>query len=76
MATSIDAFAVGLSLAFLSVGIWVPSIVIGGGTAGLSLFGLQVGHRLGLRFGKIMEVFGGLVLVGIGTKVLIEHLTA
>ena len=76
LATSIDAFAVGLSLAFLNVGIWVPSIVIGVVTAALSLCGLRLGNRLGLRFGKNMEIVGGLVLLGIGLKVLIEHLTA
>jgi len=76
LATSIDAFAVGLSLAFLNVGIWVPSVVIGVVTAALSLCGLRLGNRLGLRFGKNMEVVGGLVLVGIGLKVLIEHLSA
>lgn len=74
VATSIDAFAVGLSLAFLNIGIWTPSAVIGVITSTLSLLGLWLGARLGLRFGKKMEVIGGLVLVGIGAKVLVEHL--
>ena len=74
VATSIDAFAVGLSLAMLRVSIWYPSVVIGVVTAGLSLLGLLVGHRLGLRFGKRMEVLGGVILIGIGLKVLVSHL--
>jgi putative Mn2+ efflux pump MntP len=74
VATSIDAFAVGLSLAMLQISIWYPSVVIGVITSALSLFGLLVGHRLGKRFGKRMEVIGGLILIGIGVKVVIEHL--
>lgn len=73
VATSIDALAVGLSLAMLRISIWYPSVVIGVVTAGLSLFGLLVGHRLGARFGKRTEVLGGLILIGIGVKVVLEH---
>ena len=73
VATSIDALAVGLSLAMLNVSIWYPSVVIGVVTGGLSLFGLLVGHRLGARFGKRTEVLGGLILIGIGIKVVLEH---
>ena len=74
VAVSIDAFAVGLSLAFLNINIWTPSAVIGVVTSGISLLGLWLGARLGLRFGKKMEIVGGMVLVGIGVKVLVEHL--
>jgi putative Mn2+ efflux pump MntP len=75
VATSIDAFAIGLSLAMLQVSILYPSIVIGVVTASLSLIGLLVGHKLGTTFGKRMEIMGGLILVGIGLRVVITHLT-
>ncbi len=74
VATSIDAFAVGLSLAMLHVNIFYPAVVIGVITSGLSLFGLLVGQRLGQAFGKRMEILGGLILIGIGLRVLITHL--
>lgn len=76
IATSIDALAVGLSLAFLGVSVWRPSLVIGVITAGLSLLALFLGGRLGVLFGKRAEIFGGLVLLTIGARVLITHLTA
>lgn len=75
VATSIDAFAIGLSLAMLRVNILYPGAVIGVVTASLSLIGLLVGHKLGLRFGKSMEILGGLVLIGIGLRVVVSHLT-
>ncbi|MDY0059910.1 MAG: manganese efflux pump MntP family protein [Myxococcota bacterium] len=74
LATSIDALAVGLSLAFLDVRIWLPSLAIGGVTAGLSLLGVRLGARLGQRFGQHMAIVGGLILVGIGLRILLAHL--
>jgi putative Mn2+ efflux pump MntP len=74
IATSIDAFAVGLSLAMLQVEIIYPCVVIGIVTSGLSLAGLLAGHRLGAAFGKRMEIVGGIILIGIGLRVLITHL--
>lgn len=74
VATSIDALAIGLSLGMLQVGILYPSLVIGAVTASLSLLGLLIGHRLGQRFGKRMAVIGGVILVGIGLRILISHL--
>ncbi len=75
VATSIDALAVGLSLAFLEVSIWVPSLVIGLVAAVLSALGALFGCRLGRRFGLWAERFGGLVLIGIGVKIVLDHLT-
>ncbi len=75
VATSIDALAVGLGLAFLGVSIWIPSLVIGIVAAILSAVGALFGCRLGRRFGVWAERAGGLVLIGIGVKILIEHLT-
>ncbi len=74
IATSIDALAVGLSLAFLKTQIIYPAITIGLVTAGLSLAGLFIGNRLGTRFGKRMEIVGGIILNGIGLRMLISHL--
>jgi len=75
VATSIDAFAVGLTLAMLDVGILYPSVVIGLVTASLSLGGLIAGHRLGARFGRTMEILGGALLIAIGVRIVIQHLT-
>jgi putative Mn2+ efflux pump MntP len=74
VATSIDAFAVGLSMAMLNAPWLVPSILIGVITLGLSSFGLLAGDRLGKKFGKRMEIIGGLILIGIGIRVLITHI--
>jgi putative Mn2+ efflux pump MntP len=74
VATSIDALAVGLSLAFLDISIWVPSVVIGLVAAILSAVGALFGCRLGRRFGVWAERAGGLVLIGIGVRILVEHL--
>lgn len=74
IATSIDAFAIGLSLGMLRIRIWYPSVVIGIVTSGLSLFGLRLGTRLGPRFGKYMEIVGGTILSLLGLRVLLVHL--
>jgi putative Mn2+ efflux pump MntP len=74
VATSIDALAVGLSLALMEVNVFWSALVIGGVSAALSLVGLSLGNQLGQRFGKTMEVIGGLILIGIGLRVLITHL--
>ena len=74
IAVSIDALAVGLSLAFLGVTIWTPAIVIGVVTGALSLLGLRMGNGVGKRFGKPVEVLGGLVLIGIGIRIVVSHL--
>lgn len=74
VATSIDAMAVGLSLALINTPILQASIIIGLVTLGLSLFGLLVGYKLGERFGKRMEIVGGLILIGIGLRILATHI--
>jgi manganese efflux pump family protein len=75
VATSIDALAVGFSLAILGVDIWYPGVIIGIITAVLSFLGIKLGSRLGKKFGKRMELAGGLILIVIGIKILIEHLS-
>ncbi len=74
IATSIDALVVGFSLALINVDIWQPSVLIGIITGILSLIGIYIGDFLGSRIGRKMELIGGLVLVGIGAKILIQHL--
>ena len=74
VATSIDALAAGISFAALSVDI-VPTVtLIGVITFGLSLVGVAVGHFFGARYEKPASVTGGVVLILIGLKVLLEHL--
>ena len=70
VATSIDALAVGLSFAVLNTNIWVPSVMIGIITVLLSYLAIQIGNRLGVLLGSRLEVAGGLVLFGIGVKIL------
>ena len=74
IATSIDALAVGLSLAFMEGSIWISSLVIALVSAGLALMGLLLGGRLGEKFGKRMELVGGLILIGIGLRILLTHI--
>ena len=74
IATSIDALAVGFSLSVIGVSIWMPSLVIGLVAGILTIIGMLLGGRIGDRWGARVEVFGGLVLIAIGIKILIEHL--
>ncbi len=73
IATSIDALAVGLSLAVLGVTIWTPALVIGLIAGALTVCGMLLGRRLGQAWGPRVEIFGGLVLIVIGMKILLEH---
>lgn len=74
IATSIDALAVGLSLSMLGQAILVPALVIGAITFALCLFGVFFGKRIGSALGEWAEVLGGLVLIGIGIKIIVEHI--
>ena len=74
VATSIDALAVGITFAFLGVNIWVAITIIGVTTFVLSLVGVVVGNQFGSRFEKPATIAGGIVLILIGLKILIEHL--
>ena len=73
IATSIDALAVGLSLAVLGVTIWTPALVIGITAAILTICGMLLGRKVGQRWGTRVEILGGLILIGIGIKILLEH---
>jgi putative Mn2+ efflux pump MntP len=74
VATSIDALAVGLSLAFLKVGIWVPVIIIGVVTFAVSSGGVLLGNGVGRLLKDKAEIAGGLVLLGIGIRILVQGL--
>ena len=74
VATSIDALAVGLSLAFLRFPILSSAIVIGVVTFLLSFFGIYLGNRIGKFFERKVEMIGGVILILIGARILLEHL--
>ena len=75
IATSIDALAVGFSLSVIGVSIWMPALVIGLVAGVLTIAGMLLGGRIGDRWGSRVGIFGGLVLIAIGIKILIEHLS-
>ena len=74
VACSIDAFAVGVSFAFMKVNIWFSVIVISVVTGAFSTVGLYIGRVFGARWQKPAQIAGGAVLVLLGLKVLLEHL--
>jgi putative Mn2+ efflux pump MntP len=75
LATSIDALAVGVTFSLVAASIVLPVAVIGGVTFALSLGGIYVGRRFGDVLGSRIEAVGGLILVAIGVKILVEHLS-
>ena len=76
VATSIDALAVGITFAFLGVNIWLAILIIGVTTFVLSFIGVAIGNQFGSRFEKPATIAGGVVLILIGVKILVEHLFA
>lgn len=74
VATSIDALAVGITMGVMNQRILLPSVIIGVVCALFSLLGIALGSRVGSLFGKRSEAIGGIILVAIGLKILIEHL--
>lgn len=73
IATSVDALAVGISFAFLDVNIWFAALMIGVITSALTFTGMFFGSRLGMKFGNRFGIVGGLVLVAIGLKIVLEN---
>lgn len=75
VATSIDALAVGLSISILNVSIWTPALIIGIVAGIFSIVGLQIGKRISsaTRLSRYADSIGGIVLLGIGFKILHEH---
>lgn len=74
IATSIDAFAVGVTFAILKTPIITPIIIIGLVTFILSFIGVYIGKNVGHLFENKIEIFGGLILIAIGLKILLENL--
>jgi putative Mn2+ efflux pump MntP len=72
VATSIDALAVGVSFAFLRIPVLYPSIIIGAVAFLMTVCGMFFGERLGKLIGRRAEILGGLLLIGIGIKILID----
>ena len=76
VATSIDALAVGISMAFLGINIWLAAAIIGVITFLLSASGIYLGRTVGGKLGDKAGILGGIVLIAIGIKILVEHLGA
>ena len=74
IATSIDALAVGVSFACIEVELWASVAIIGLTTFVFSVLGVKIGNVFGTKFKKNAEVFGGIILILIGLKILLEHL--
>lgn len=74
VATSIDALAVGITFAFLSTSIVYSITVIGITTFVLSIAGVAIGNRFGIKYKDKAETFGGVILVLIGVKIVLEHM--
>lgn len=74
IATSIDALAVGVSFAFLDMVIWFPILLIGMITFVICFMGVILGNKLGPLLGNKLGIIGGIVLIGIGFEILLQHL--
>jgi manganese efflux pump family protein len=74
VATSLDALAIGLSLALLQVSIWYPSVVIGVVTGTTSFIGILLGQKFSKKFGRRAAKIGGVLLILIGIRILLAHL--
>ncbi len=74
VATSIDAFAVGLSFALLRLSLWETCAVIGLITGLLTALGMAFGARIGLRFSRVAETAGGIILIAVGVRIVVNHL--
>lgn len=73
LATSIDALAVGISFAIIEVNMFLAVIIIGSVTFIASMLGILFGKKTGSHFGQKMEIIGGIILIIIGIKIVIEH---
>lgn len=72
IATSLDALAVGFSLSLLGVVVWTPALVIGVIAAALTVAGMLLGRKIGNVWGSRIEILGGIILIGIGLKILLQ----
>jgi putative Mn2+ efflux pump MntP len=74
VATSIDALVAGISLSIIGIPLYLSILIIGLFAFIFSILGYYIGHRIGKVVGNKVEIIGGIILIGIGTKILIEHL--
>lgn len=74
LATSIDAMILGIGFGLIEINIWLAMLIIGSTTFLFSSVGVFVGDKLGNKINKGIEIFGGLVLIGLGLKILLEHI--
>ena len=74
IATSIDAFAVGITFSFLKINIFLSIFIIGLTTFIISFIGVLLGNRIGNRYKKESKILGGITLIFLGIKILLEHL--
>jgi putative Mn2+ efflux pump MntP len=74
LATSIDALAVGFSLAMIEINIWYPSAIIGIVTSSMALVGIVLGNHANQKLGKVSAIIGGIILSIIGFRILLSHL--
>ena len=74
LATSIDALTIGVTFAFLDVNILLAATIIGVVTFSLSLIGVKIGNRFGSKYEAKAEILGGIILVFMGIKILVEHM--
>lgn len=75
LATSVDAAAVGVTLALMDVNIWIACLVIGGTTSFVATGGVMLGRRVGAYLGGFATIAGGAVLILVGSSILYQHLT-
>lgn len=73
IATTIDAFAVGITFALLEINLFISSVIIGIVTFTVAMLGMLLGKKIGEYYGKKVGIAGGIILVAIGSKILIEH---
>lgn len=76
VATSIDALATGVSFALTGTNIWLAIAVTGVTTFVFSAVGVKIGNVFGTKYKSKAELFGGIILILMGVKILVEHLTA
>ena len=74
VAVSIDALAVGLSFSLERIPIFIPSLFMGTGTLIFTFIGLMIGNRTGQAFGRKAQIFGGLILILIGARIVFTHI--
>jgi putative Mn2+ efflux pump MntP len=74
VATSIDALVIGIGLSFLNVSLYLSVLIIGLFAFSFSLIGYFLGNKIGKLIGNKVEIIGGIILIGIGIKILVEHL--